>query len=186
MSARRPDMHRLQELVRLHRMGQSARSLARQLRMGRATALQYLAAFREGEGSSRATRTTCRRPTHWLRGSRRSRRDPVAQLRPGGRDRGCNDEGPAASMKRRALRLDIPGDDLLSQRSANTIGSDCVTTVFEMGTGMASPISSPGVFVSDGSWVSLARGPMSRGRIPPREEGRRKVVKPIGRLVPVS
>ena len=41
-------MHRLQELVRLHRMGRSARSLARQLRMGRATALQYLAAFREG------------------------------------------------------------------------------------------------------------------------------------------
>jgi len=49
MSARRPDMHRLQEMIRLHRMGQSLREIARQLRMGRDTIRQYLDVFAEGE-----------------------------------------------------------------------------------------------------------------------------------------
>lgn len=39
-------MHRLQEVVRLHRMGQSSRVIARQLSMGRDTIRGYLAALR--------------------------------------------------------------------------------------------------------------------------------------------
>ena len=45
MSARRTDMHRLQEMVRLHRMGQSGRAIARQLRVGRNTVACYLEVF---------------------------------------------------------------------------------------------------------------------------------------------
>ena len=45
MGARRTDMHRLQEMVRLCRMGRSARAIARALHMGRNTIQGYLAAF---------------------------------------------------------------------------------------------------------------------------------------------
>ncbi len=45
MSARRTDMHQLQEAVRLHRLGQSRRQIARQLRVGRETLARYFAAF---------------------------------------------------------------------------------------------------------------------------------------------
>ena len=45
MSARRIDMHRLEELVRLHRRGRSARAIARRLKMGRDTARSYLKAL---------------------------------------------------------------------------------------------------------------------------------------------
>ena len=45
MSARRTDMHRLQEVVRLHRLGRTGRQIARQLRMGRETVRGYLAAL---------------------------------------------------------------------------------------------------------------------------------------------
>jgi len=45
MGARRTDMHRLQEMVRLHRLGQSSRAIARQLRMGRDTIRCYLRAL---------------------------------------------------------------------------------------------------------------------------------------------
>jgi transposase len=38
-------MHRLQEVIRLHRMGRSGREIARQLRMGRETTRTYLTAF---------------------------------------------------------------------------------------------------------------------------------------------
>lgn len=48
MSARRTDMHRLQEVVRLHRMGRSSRRIARQLQMGRNTVQGYLAALAAG------------------------------------------------------------------------------------------------------------------------------------------
>ncbi len=41
MSARRKEMHRLQELVRLHRMGRGAREVARLLGMGPNTERQY-------------------------------------------------------------------------------------------------------------------------------------------------
>jgi len=41
MSAQRTDMHRLQELVRLHRMGLAERRVAKELRMGRNTAREY-------------------------------------------------------------------------------------------------------------------------------------------------
>lgn len=41
MSARRTDMHRLQELIRLHRLGQGQRAIARQLGMGRDTIRYY-------------------------------------------------------------------------------------------------------------------------------------------------
>src|SRR6187549_3595813 len=41
MSARRTDMHRLQELVRLHRLGLAERRAAKELRMGRNTAREY-------------------------------------------------------------------------------------------------------------------------------------------------
>ena len=35
MGARRTDMHRLQEVIRLHRLGASSRRIAKQLSMGR-------------------------------------------------------------------------------------------------------------------------------------------------------
>ena len=43
MSGRRVDMHRVQELVRLHRQGLTVRAIARTLKMGRDTARGYLA-----------------------------------------------------------------------------------------------------------------------------------------------
>lgn len=42
MGARRTDMHRLQEMVRLHRLGESSRAIAKRLRMGRDTIRCYL------------------------------------------------------------------------------------------------------------------------------------------------
>lgn len=42
MAARRTDMHRLQEVIRLHRLGQSCRRIARQLGMGRDTIRHHL------------------------------------------------------------------------------------------------------------------------------------------------
>ena len=45
MSARRTDMHRLQEVIRLHRLGRSSRRIGRQLKMGRDTVRGYLEAF---------------------------------------------------------------------------------------------------------------------------------------------
>lgn len=48
MGARRTEMHRLQELVRLHRMGVSSRRIGRQLSMGRDTIRCYLRALRRG------------------------------------------------------------------------------------------------------------------------------------------
>jgi len=47
MGAKRTDMHRLQEVVRLHRLGTSSRAIARQLRMGRDTVRCYIRALRE-------------------------------------------------------------------------------------------------------------------------------------------
>lgn len=43
MVARRTDMHRLQEVIRFHRLGKSVRRIARQLSMGRNTIREYLA-----------------------------------------------------------------------------------------------------------------------------------------------
>jgi DNA-binding NarL/FixJ family response regulator len=43
MGARRTDMHRLQEVIRLHRLGKSSRRIARHLSMGRDTIREYLA-----------------------------------------------------------------------------------------------------------------------------------------------
>ena len=42
-------MHRLQDLIRLHRQGQGSRVIARQLRMGRDTIRHYLRALKEAE-----------------------------------------------------------------------------------------------------------------------------------------
>jgi len=42
MGARRIDMHRLQEVIRLHRLGKSSRRIARHLSMGRDTIREYL------------------------------------------------------------------------------------------------------------------------------------------------
>lgn len=42
MGARRTDMHRLQEMLRLHRLGRGSRDIARQLKMGRDTIRQWL------------------------------------------------------------------------------------------------------------------------------------------------
>src|SRR3954470_5637837 len=47
MSARRTDMHRLQELVRLHRLGLTERRAAKELRIGRNTAKEYRRALSE-------------------------------------------------------------------------------------------------------------------------------------------
>ncbi len=47
MSARRTDMHRIQELVRLHRLGQGQRAIAQQLGMGRDTIRTYQGKLRE-------------------------------------------------------------------------------------------------------------------------------------------
>lgn len=49
MSNRRTDMDRLQELVRLHRMGVSSREAARLLGMGRNTQRQYRQALVRAE-----------------------------------------------------------------------------------------------------------------------------------------
>lgn len=49
MSAKRVDMHKLQEVVRLHRMGRSRRGIARQLRIGRDTIRQYFEALANAE-----------------------------------------------------------------------------------------------------------------------------------------
>lgn len=47
MSARRTDMHRLQEAVRLHRLGQIKRQIAGQLQIGRDTLARYFVAFKK-------------------------------------------------------------------------------------------------------------------------------------------
>ena len=52
-------MHRLQDLIRLHRQGAGSRVIARQLRMARDTIRDYLRALKEaglleGTGSSRS------------------------------------------------------------------------------------------------------------------------------------
>lgn len=47
MSAKRTDMHRIQEVVRLYRLGQGQRSIAQQLRMGRDTIRTYEEKLRE-------------------------------------------------------------------------------------------------------------------------------------------
>ena len=48
MTARRTDTHRIQELIRLHRLGESSRSIARQLRMSR----DAIRAYRRALGSA--------------------------------------------------------------------------------------------------------------------------------------
>jgi len=45
MGAKRTEMHRLQELIRLHRMGRSQRAISNQLRMGRRTVRRFMAAL---------------------------------------------------------------------------------------------------------------------------------------------
>jgi transposase len=47
MSAHRTDMHRIQELIRLHRQGAGSRQISRQLEMGRDTIRQYRQRIRE-------------------------------------------------------------------------------------------------------------------------------------------
>ena len=49
MTDRRTDMHKLQELVRLHRQGRSARDAAQLLRISRNTVRGYLTAFQKAE-----------------------------------------------------------------------------------------------------------------------------------------
>ena len=46
MAARKTDMQRVQELVRLHRLGESTRDIAKRLRMGRDTIRAHLDALR--------------------------------------------------------------------------------------------------------------------------------------------
>lgn len=49
MSARRTDMHRIQEVIRLHRLGRGQRAIARQLRMGRDTIRSYQEKLQEAD-----------------------------------------------------------------------------------------------------------------------------------------
>jgi hypothetical protein len=49
MSARRTDMHRLQEMVRLHRLGKSVRVVARRLQMGRDNVRLYQMVLRQAD-----------------------------------------------------------------------------------------------------------------------------------------
>ena len=49
MSAKGTEMHRLQELIRLHRMGRSQREISSQLRMARRTIRRYMGAFEAAE-----------------------------------------------------------------------------------------------------------------------------------------
>jgi len=49
MAAGRTDMHRLQELIRLHRLGLGQRSMARSLKMGRDTVRRYRRAFSKAQ-----------------------------------------------------------------------------------------------------------------------------------------
>lgn len=48
MSARKTQMHQLQEAIRLHRLGRSRRRIASDLRMGRDTVRAYLANRQQG------------------------------------------------------------------------------------------------------------------------------------------
>ena len=62
MGARRTEVRRLQEMVRLHRMGEGSREVARQLRMGRDTIPCYLRRLRRAgllEGSAEDLPTVC-------------------------------------------------------------------------------------------------------------------------------
>jgi transposase len=45
MGNRRLDMHRLQEVIRLHRLGESGRSIAKPLKIGRNTNSAYVEAI---------------------------------------------------------------------------------------------------------------------------------------------
>jgi hypothetical protein len=58
-------MHRLQDLIRLHRQGEGSRRIARQLRMGRDTIRHYLRALKAANHQSGETiNGQDLRPTH--------------------------------------------------------------------------------------------------------------------------
>ncbi len=58
--------------------------------------------------------------------------------------------GPRAETKKNAGKRKDPGDDLFSRKAALSVSSalESLTSVFGMGTGMASPLESPGSYAS--------------------------------------
>jgi hypothetical protein len=66
---------------------------------------------------------------------------PIERTRHSSAVQACKEKGACAV---RTPPQEDPGDHLLS-RVSNIIGRTCLTTVFGMGTGMAKPLSSPGM-----------------------------------------
>src|SRR5262245_49030296 len=63
------------------------------------------------------------------------------------------------------LKRKHPGDDLFSRKAALSVSSalESLTSVFGMGTGMASPLVSPGFLASGRCSAAPARGPWTGG-----------------------
>ena len=80
---------------------------------------------------------------------------------------GTGSRGPAAVSQGRFLReRKNPGDDLFSRKAALSVSSalESLTSVFGMGTGMASPPVSPGFLASGRRSAATARPRGRRGR----------------------
>ena len=77
-----------------------------------------------------------------------------------------NATGPWPLYGPRPLKCKNPGDDLFSRKAALSVSSalESLTSVFGMGTGMASPLESPGSHASGrvGSGCARVRGPGGR------------------------
>jgi transposase len=130
MAARRTDVHQLQEVVRLHRMGVSRRRIARDLRMSRTTISRALEAFGgasllEGDPSALPQRADLRHVFEAAYPSKRAPqqvssvtewRDDIERLRKkGARPTAIHDwlrlnqdgyKGSLSAVKRMCLRLD--------------------------------------------------------------------------------
>ena len=89
---------------------------------------------------------------------------------------------PGARVEKHRLSINYPGSDLLSHAVAHAVPSalEGLTSVFGMGTGVAPPASPPGIVIRTRRSSSAAR------RVHHERMNEFNVVKPHGRLVPVS